>query len=344
MGTTADGGKGSEGRAANGDRPVGAASCRRDHYTMASCQPPPPPAAENPTSPVIWCMGGGGASYLPRSVGMDTFVPNRKSTEMKKNIRVVLLCKSGIPPSFRLTSRCVPCGPPGPRYSSVKQVAARRPSPLSRIRQTSRPALSSCCSRCLHKVNVDKVTTRQVPLQTIVSFAKRICCGLHSETAPEHFSSLYSSANLMQSLGSTTVVCCVDKEVMPVPRPRPMPIRRQCPCPRPSCPNDRRRLRANPPSVQCRPPPVNEPCPQYLGPSFVKNKRGGGGGSGLRERGNDTSQSTGRSGRQNAATPRNMRREERVTVQGPVKEQQPDGMSHGGGGIFVPKHSPAAVS
>ena len=27
-----------------------------------------------------------------------------------------------------------------------------------------------------------------------------------------------------------------------------------------------------------------------------------------------------------------MRREERVTVQGPVKEQQPDGMSHGGGG------------
>ena len=50
--------------------------------------------------------------------------------------------------------------------------------------------------------------------------------------------------------------------------------------------------------------------------------------TGLRERGNDTSGSTGRSGRQNAATRRNMRREERVTVQGPVKEQQPDGMSH----------------
>ena len=32
-----------------------------------------------------------------------------------------------------------------------------------------------------------------------------------------------------------------------------------------------------------------------------------------------------------AATRRNMRREERVTVQGPVKEQQPDGMSHRGG-------------
>ena len=61
---------------------------------------------------------------------------------------------------------------------------------------------------------------------------------------------------------------------------------------------------------------------------------GGGGGqptSGLRERGNDTSKSTGRSGRQKVATRRNMRREERVTVQGPVKEQQPDGMSHRGG-------------
>ena len=42
MGTTAYGGKGSKGRAANGDRPVGAASCRRHHHTMASCQTPPP--------------------------------------------------------------------------------------------------------------------------------------------------------------------------------------------------------------------------------------------------------------------------------------------------------------
>ena len=40
MGTTAYGGKGSKGRAANGDRPVGAASCRRDHDTMESCQNP----------------------------------------------------------------------------------------------------------------------------------------------------------------------------------------------------------------------------------------------------------------------------------------------------------------
>ena len=47
MGTTAYGGKGSKGRAANGDRPVGAASCRRDHHTMAShhANPPPPPAS-----------------------------------------------------------------------------------------------------------------------------------------------------------------------------------------------------------------------------------------------------------------------------------------------------------
>ena len=54
--------------------------------------------------------------------------------------------------------------------------------------------------------------------------------------------------------------------------------------------------------------------------------------TGLRERENDTGKSTGRSGRQNAATRRNMRREERVTVQGPGKKQRPDGMSHGGGG------------
>ena len=54
--------------------------------------------------------------------------------------------------------------------------------------------------------------------------------------------------------------------------------------------------------------------------------------TGLREHGNDTSRSTGRSGRQNAATRRNMRKEERVTVQGPIKKQQPDGMPHGGGG------------
>ena len=32
--------EGSKGRAANGDRPVGAASCRRDRHTMASCQNP----------------------------------------------------------------------------------------------------------------------------------------------------------------------------------------------------------------------------------------------------------------------------------------------------------------
>ena len=50
---------------------------------------------------------------------------------------------------------------------------------------------------------------------------------------------------------------------------------------------------------------------------------GGGGGSANAETQQDTSRSTGRSGRQNAATRRNMRREERVTVQGPVKKQLP---------------------
>ena len=54
--------------------------------------------------------------------------------------------------------------------------------------------------------------------------------------------------------------------------------------------------------------------------------------TGLRKHGNDTSKSTGRSDRKNAATRRNMRREERVTVQGPVTKQQADGMSHRGGG------------
>ena len=37
-------------------------------------------------------------------------------------------------------------------------------------------------------------------------------------------------------------------------------------------------------------------------------------------------------GRQKAATRRHIRREERVTVQGPVKKLQPDGLSHTGGG------------
>ena len=40
---TAYGGKGSKGRAVNGDRPIGAASCRREQYTKVTCQPPPPP-------------------------------------------------------------------------------------------------------------------------------------------------------------------------------------------------------------------------------------------------------------------------------------------------------------
>ena len=94
------------------------------------------------------------------------------------------------------------------------------------------------------------------------------------------------------------------------------------------------------------PPPPRRPSPTRLrgaplplphgGVRHVGELNGGGGEhslgtptTGIRERGNDTSKSTGRSGRQNAATRRNMRREERVTVQGPVKEQPPDGMSRG---------------
>ena len=47
-------------------------------------------------------------------------------------------------------------------------------------------------------------------------------------------------------------------------------------------------------------------------------------------RGNDTSKSTGPSGRQKVATRHNMRREERVTVRVPLKEQPLDGKSHRG--------------
>ena len=59
--------------------------------------------------------------------------------------------------------------------------------------------------------------------------------------------------------------------------------------------------------------------------------------TGLSERGNDTGRSTGRSGQQNTVTQRNMRREDRVTAQGPVKKQQPDGMSHRGSGDPPPQ-------
>ena len=70
-----------------------------------------------------------------------------------------------------------------------------------------------------------------------------------------------------------------------------------------------------------RPPqqPAQPPVRQLLGPRY---------------RGTGTTRNTGRSGRQNAVTRRSTRREEGVAVQGPVKEPQPDGMSHvGGGGV-----------
>ena len=80
------------------------------------------------------------------------------------------------------------------------------------------------------------------------------------------------------------------------------------------------------------PQPQPQPPPPPPGTSRHIQHSPGTPTTGLRERGNDTGRSTGRSGRQNAATRRNMRREERVTDQGPVKEPQPDGMSHEGGG------------
>ena len=92
---------------------------------------------------------------------------------------------------------------------------------------------------------------------------------------------------------------------------------------------------------------VNQKSPRFSSAPSASLKshhhfgRGGGGGAGGWKCGNDTSKSSGRSGRQNAATRRNMRREERVTVQGPVKEQQSDGMSHRGGGGGAHAHGNA---
>ena len=50
MGTTAYGGKGSQGRAANGDRPVGAARCRRGQHTKGVMPTSPPPPLRNEQS------------------------------------------------------------------------------------------------------------------------------------------------------------------------------------------------------------------------------------------------------------------------------------------------------
>ena len=43
MGTAADGGKGSKGRAANGNRPIAAPSYRREQHTKGDMPTPPPP-------------------------------------------------------------------------------------------------------------------------------------------------------------------------------------------------------------------------------------------------------------------------------------------------------------
>ena len=52
MGTAADGGRGSEGRAAKGNRPIGAAGCRREQYTKGDMPKPPTPCGT--------LLGGGG--------------------------------------------------------------------------------------------------------------------------------------------------------------------------------------------------------------------------------------------------------------------------------------------
>ena len=59
--------------------------------------------------------------------------------------------------------------------------------------------------------------------------------------------------------------------------------------------------------------------------------------TGLRKRGNDASRSTGRSSQQNAATQRNMRREERVTVQGQCAQgiRHPEGQPCSSTSLFA---------
>ena len=64
MGTIAYGGKGSKGRAANGNRPIGAARCRRDHHTHGVMPNPPPPAPPAPTRPPL--VAGGWPPRAPQ--------------------------------------------------------------------------------------------------------------------------------------------------------------------------------------------------------------------------------------------------------------------------------------
>ena len=95
MGTTAYGGKGSKGRAANGDRPVGAASCRRDHHTMASCQNP------HPSPPAHCCSDptSGGVFFSTKTVLTPTCIP--QSDQRDVAIISKYICWGALPPSFK---------------------------------------------------------------------------------------------------------------------------------------------------------------------------------------------------------------------------------------------------
>ena len=66
MGTTAYGGEGSKGRAANGDRPIGAASCRREQYTKGDMPTSHPPLVIPPFLQPPPPYGGGGVNLTKR--------------------------------------------------------------------------------------------------------------------------------------------------------------------------------------------------------------------------------------------------------------------------------------
>ena len=122
------------------------------------------------------------------------------------------------------------------------------------------------------------------------------------------------AASFINLLVGCDRLCVSSSPERPHPIPQPVPQHGLPPIPPPPCLSRR---------LSCLSPWATSMAPDSIGGS--------------------TSRSTGRSGQQNAATRRNMRREERATVRGPVKKQPPDGLSHGGaccagGGSSVWRH------
>ena len=102
MGTTAYGGKGSKGRAANGDRLVGAAKCRREQHPLASCQNPP-----SPPLPILENSTFCDTCHMfklrlgpPKSMG-DSFV------QTNVDLMVLFLCPHASALKFQMVLGCI---------------------------------------------------------------------------------------------------------------------------------------------------------------------------------------------------------------------------------------------